>query len=294
MNFHKEYLSEFLNHLRSDRGLSENTAITYSHHLEAYGRFLQEANSGPIIATSKLTNRYVGELSHRGLSPTTRFCATIAIRSFHRFLVEKGYAEFDPTVGLILPELKISVVEPLSVEEVERLLSAPSQSTFLGTRDQAILEILYCGLRIGEAIGLNVEHLHLDDGYIKVKGKGSKERLVPIGTKAIKSLRAYLQRRTDKSGNGCSALFLTRSGTRLGKNGFWRKFKRYSARAGITRRVYPHLLRHSFAVHMLQGKADLRSLQLLLGHSNLTSTQRYLNLNHQALRETCQQAHPRF
>lgn len=278
----------------SVRGLSRNTAATYGHHLKLYGRFLHKEKSDPLTVTSDLVTKYVGELSRRGLSSTTRFCATIALRSFHRFLVGEGYAEFDPSVGLILPELKTPIVEPLSIGEVEQLLLVPSQSTFSGLRDRAVLELLYCGLRIGEAIGLNTEHLHLDDGYIKVKGKGSRERLVPIGIKAIDSLRSHLQRRIEKFGGGSGALFLSRSGTRLGKNGFWRKFKRYAVRAGITRRVFPHLLRHSFAVHMLQGKADLRSLQLLLGHSSLTSTQRYLNLNHQALRETCQKAHPRF
>lgn len=289
-----EYFLEFQNHLRSERGLSQSTIATYGHHLKAYTRFVAEGKSTFTTVTKALLSAYIGQLRDRALGSTTIFCAMIAIRTFHQFLLERGYVESDPCIGLSMPELKIPAVEPLSVAEVERLLDAPSPHSFVGLRDRAILELLYCGLRISEALGLDTPNLHLDEKYVKVMGKGSRERLVPIGAKAIESMRAYLEKRLEKSGDHSGALFLSRSGARIGKNGFWRRFKWYAIRAGITRRVYPHLLRHSFAVHMLQGKADLRSLQLLLGHSSLTSTQRYLNLNHQALQETCRRSHPRF
>jgi integrase/recombinase XerD len=290
---HENYQAEFLSYLTSERSLSKNTAVTYGHHLNAYFRFLEKEESITPKVTSDLVTEYIGGLGRRGLTSSTRFCATIAIRSFHRFLLEKGYAKSDPSAGLSLPKLKSPIVEPLSVAEVEQFLDAPSPHSLAGLRDRAILELLYCGLRISEALGLDMVHIHLADGYAKVLGKGSRERLVPIGSKAVQILRLYLQRR-NQTGYAEGAIFRSRSGARLGKNGFWRRFKRYAVRAGINRRVYPHLLRHSYAVHLLQGKADLRSLQLLLGHSSLTSTQRYLNLNHQALRETCEKAHPRF
>jgi integrase/recombinase XerD len=146
-----------------------------------------------------------------------------------------------------LPKLTVSVPEPLSIEEAIRLLSAPSGQTFAGLRDRAILELLYCGLRLGEVVGLDLEHVHMDEEYVKVLGKGSKERLIPIGGKALESLRLYLDIRNQRFGDSFGGIFLSRSGTRLTKNGFWRSFKRYAARAGIHRRVYPHLLRHSFA-----------------------------------------------
>lgn len=290
----RKYLLDFRNHLRSERGLSESTIATYSHHLKAYTRFLSDGKSNSTTVTKALLSAYIGQMRARTLGSTTIFCAIIAIRTFHRFLLERGFVESDPCIGLSMPELKIPVVEPLSVVEVERLLDAPSPHSFVGLRDRAILELLYCGLRISEALGLDRAQLHFDEKYVKVTGKGSRSILVPIGSKAIGALRGYHQKKIEKLGDPEGALFLSRAGARLGKNGFWRRFKRYAARAGITRRAYPHLLRHSFAVHLLQGKADLRSLQLLLGHSSLTSTQRYLNLNHQALQETCQRSHPRF
>ncbi len=290
----REYLLEFRNHLRSERGLSESTITTYGHHLKAYARFLHEENLDFTMVAHARVSAYIGKLRGRGLGSTTIFCAMIAIRTLHRFLLERGFVESDPCIGLSMPELKIPVVEPLSVAEVERLLDAPSLHSFVGLRDRAILELLYCGLRISEALGLDRAQLHFDEKYVKVIGKGSRSRLVPIGSKAIESVRNHLHHQADKFNQPDGALFLSRSGTRIKKNGFWRRFKRYAIRAKISRRVYPHLLRHSFAVHLLQGKADLRSLQLLLGHSSLTSTQRYLNLNHQALQETCQKSHPRF
>jgi len=284
----------FLSHLRNERGLAASTVATYGHHLGAYLRALKGRGIGPETATSAEITAYIGGLCQRGLKPPSRFCATIAIRSFYRFMAAKDLTPDDPTVGLRLPKLISHISEPLSQADVENLLSAPSRHSFTGIRDRAIMEHLYCGLRISEALGLEASHVHFDEGYVKVFGKGSKERLVPIGKMAAESLRGYINIRNKRFTAAPAALFLSRSGTRLSKNGFWRRFKLHAAKAGITRPVHPHLLRHSYAVHLLAGHADLRSLQLLLGHSSLNTTQKYLSLDFNSLRETCLKAHPRF
>jgi len=284
----------FLSHLRNERGLAASTVVTYRYHVGAYRHALNERGLSPEAATGAVITAYMAGLRQRGLKPPSIFCATIAIRSFYRFLAAKGIAPDDPTAELRLPKLVTHVSEPLSQADVGKLLSAPSEHSFTGIRDRAIMELLYCGLRISEALGLEVAHLHFDESYVKVLGKGSKERLVPIGKMATESLRVYIKVRSKRFSATPADLFLSRSGARLTKNGFWRRFKLHATTAGIKRQVHPHLLRHSYAVHMLAGHADLRSLQLLLGHSSLSTTQKYLNLDFTALKETCQRSHPRF
>ncbi len=284
----------FLRFLGQERGLAPQTVATYGHHLRGYIRFLKGACLDPEKAEKVDLARYIGGLRSRGIGNTTLYCATIAVKAFHRFLVEKGYAASDISDDLPLPKLTARIIEPLSVEDVERLLAAISSHGFAHLRDRGVLEILYCGLRLGEAVGLDVENVHLMEGYVKVRGKGNKERLVPLGAKALEALGTYMAARDAKIYRSDGPLFLSRNGQRLSKNGFWRRFKRYAARAGITRRVYPHLLRHSCAVHLLAGRADLRSIQMILGHASLGTTQKYLTLNFTALQETCRRSHPRF
>ena len=286
---------EFLESLRLRQGLSIATCHTYGHHVGTYLESLRAAECAAAAAMPEHVAAHIGTLRVRGLRSATIFCAGMAIRAFHRFLLARGYATEDPTQGLESPKITSRVPEPMSVDEVQRLLAAVPGQGFAHVRDRAILELLYgCGLRISEALGLDVEHVHMEDGYIRVKGKGSHERLVPLGSQAAEALRFYLAVRDIRFPVNNHALFLSRCGTRLRKGGFGPRLKRYAARAGIKRNIHPHLLRHSFAVHLLAGHADLRSLQLLLGHSSLSTTQRYLQLDFNALRETCRQAHPRF
>lgn len=287
-------LDECRGYLRLERGLSASTVTTYRHHLRGYLGFLKERGDSPTSAKRATTSAYIGSLRARGLRPATIHCAGMALAAFYEFLKARGLVEASPASDLELPKLSARVAEPLSPADVERLLDAPSPRSFCGLRDRAILELLYCGLRIGEAMALDVADIHLEEGYAKVLGKGAKERVVPVSGKAVEALRRYREFRDLRAGSAEGALFVSRSGTRLTKSGFWRRFKRHAARAGLTRRVYPHLLRHSFALHLLAGHADLRSLQLLLGHSSLATTQRYLALDFNALRETCRRSHPRF
>lgn len=257
----------FLSYLRHERGLAPSTVVTYAHHVRAYLAFLKEAGRAPAEATTEHVQSHIGGLRARGLRPAPVFCASVAIRSFHQFLLAKGHASQDPSAGLESPKLVTRVSEPLSVEEVERLLAAVPGHGFAHLRDAAILELLYgCGLRLGEALGLDLGQVHLSEGYVRVLGKGSRERLVPFGPKVVEALRRYFTARVQRIGEVDGPLFVARAGGRLGKGSFGRRFKRLAARAEIGRRVYPHLLRHTYAVHLLAGRVDLRSLQLLLGH----------------------------
>lgn len=284
-------LDECHEFLRSERGLAFQTVATYAHHQRGYLGFLRDRGAAP--ATAAHVSAYLSGLRARGLQPPTVFCAAMAVRAYHRFLIARGHAVGDPTAAIRLPGLNSRVVEPLSAGEVGRLLSAPSERSFAGLRDRAVLEMLYLGLRLGEAMALNVEDVHLEQGYAKVRGKGSKERVIPIGRCAIAALECYLGARDRRFAMADGALFLSRTGARLSKGGFWRRFKRHAARAGIAH-AHPHLLRHSFAAHLLAGRADLRSIQLLLGHGSLSATQKYLGVGQEALRQTCLTAHPRF
>lgn len=273
--------------------MAESTIATYGHHVKAYLAFLKEEGCAASEATSDHVAAHIGGLRARGLRSTPIFCATAAIKSFHRFMLAKGRAAQDPSAGQKSPKITSRVPEPLSEDEVECLLAAVPGHGLTFLRDRAIIELLYHGLRLGEAMGMDVADIHPAKGYARILGKGSRERLVPVGGKATEALGKYLAARASRFG-ASGALFVSRRGTRLGKSTFQRRFKRYAARAGITRRVYPHLLRHSFALHLLARRADMRSLQLLLGHSSLSTTQRYLQLDFNALRETCLRAHPRF
>lgn len=286
-------LDECREFLRSERGLSPQTVATYAHHLRGYLGFLRDRGADPAAVTQADVTAYLSRLRARGLQPATVFCVVMAIRAYHRFLIKRGQTVGDPTAEIRLPRLNSRAVEPLSAVEVERLMSAPSERSFAGLRDRALLEMLYLGLRLGEAMALNVEDVHLDQLYSKVRGKGSKERVIPIGRCAVVALEHYLGARGRRFPVADGALFLSRTGIRLSKGGFWRRFKRHAARAGIAR-AHPHLLRHSFAAHLLAGRADLRSIQLLLGHGNLSATQKYLGVGQEALRQTCLVAHPRF
>ncbi|MBI4369722.1 MAG: tyrosine-type recombinase/integrase [Elusimicrobia bacterium] len=289
-----DLLSEFLAFLKTERWLAASTADTYGHHVGGYLKFLQKKDCPTAEASQETIAAYLAHLKARNLRSASIFCAVMAIRNFYRFLIKRGEVAADPTANIRLPTLQSRMVEPLSGAEIERLMSIPPGNGFIGLRDRAILELLYCGLRISEAMGLDIERVHLDEGYVKVLGKGSKDRVVPIGRCAVEATRTYLKKRSQIFPNNNDAVFLSRTGTRLSKGGFWRRFKRHATQAGITRRAYPHLLRHSFAVHLLAGRADLRSLQMLLGHESLAVTQRYLNLDYNTLRETCLKAHPRF
>jgi integrase/recombinase XerD len=289
-------LASFLRYLTVERGLSANT-------LEAYGRdlrrFEQSLKGGRITLCSARRQdllTHVRGLRQAGLSPKSVARAINSLRMLYRFLLAEGEVKSDPTTDLDIPRTWKSLPRFLTFQEVDRLLAAPDTGRPLGVRDLAMLEVLYAtGIRVSELISLRLEDVNLEMGYLTCMGKGSKERIVPLGRKALERLEAYLQDvRPELARRGASPhLFTNRDGKRMSRQGFWKILKGYGAASGIKRRLSPHVLRHSFATHLLEHGADLRSVQLMLGHADISTTQIYTHVNRERLRRIYHDFHPR-
>ena len=294
----------YLDHLTVERGLSENTLDAYRRDLRRYVGFLARREVlDPKDVEEPAVRSFVASLSASTHGPddapyrATSVARTLsAVRSFHRFLLREGVTADDPAAAVRRPKLPRSLPRPLPVEDVGRLLEAPDGTTPVGVRDRAILEMLYgSGLRISELTGLDVDDLDLEEGSLRVLGKGGKEREVPLGSFGREAVAAYLTRGRPALSTGASrgALFLNARGGRLSRQSCARLLGRYVRLAGIDRRVTLHTLRHSFATHLLEGGADLRTIQELLGHSSVSTTQIYTLVTAQHLREVYDSSHPR-
>ncbi|MFB3738310.1 MAG: site-specific tyrosine recombinase XerD [Candidatus Velamenicoccus archaeovorus] len=296
-------IERFLDHLTVERGLSVNTVQAYRRDLARYRGSLAErgvldaAAAGPDDVAA-----FVGRLSsstHDDGKPyriTSVVRALSSVRSFHRFLVREGLAPSDPSAGVVRPRSPRSLPRPLPVAEVQRLLDAPSEGSPAGLRDRAVLETMYgAGLRVSELTGLDVDDVDLEMGAVRVLGKGGKEREVPLGSYARDAVGAYLTRARPvlATSRSRAALFLNRRGGRLTRQSCGRLVAEHARRAGIRRRVTPHMLRHSFATHLLEGGADVRVVQELLGHASVATTQVYTLVTEEHLREVYFTAHPR-
>lgn len=293
----RELMNEFLNHLAVERGLARNTLTAYGHDLTQYFNFLEGES---LCSIEEVEQRHVVQyllmLQEAGFSPRTVARCLSTIRVFHRFLLAESFLKEDPTLYLESPRPKAALPFALSLEEVERLLEAPRVETPIGLRDKAMLEVLYAtGLRVSELIALTLSGVNLVVGYVRCLGKGGKERVVPLGTHALATLRAYLEEARPRlvRGHPTPYLFLGRGGRPLTRQGFWKLLKVYAKKAGIGRRVTPHTLRHSFATHLLDRGADLRSVQLMLGHADIGSTQIYTHVSRARLKEVYDRFHPR-
>jgi integrase/recombinase XerD len=297
-------VERFLDHLTVERGLSGNTIDAYRRDLARYERFLRERGvNDPIRAGEPEISAFVGRLSSSEYLPGKPYRASsvaralAAVRSFHRFLVREGDAEADPAEGVLRPKVPRTLPRPLSIDEVSTLVSAPpDDGTPVALRDRAMLETLYgAGLRISELVGLDVDHIDLEDGSVRAVGKGSRERIVPLGRYATAALDAYLVRGRPSlvRPRTRGALFLNQRGGRLTRQGCTNIVKAMARRAGIRKRVTPHMLRHSFATHLLEGGADVRVVQELLGHASVATTQIYTLVTRDHLRDVYFDAHPR-
>jgi len=284
-------LEAFLDGLAVERGLSHNT-------IEAYQRDLRQhlervAAQGVALPSAVLESHvilYLGRLRRSGAAPATVMRKVSALRSFYRYLVREEIIAADPTAGLPAPQLLRHLPSVLSIEEVQRLLAQPDPAKPRGLRDRAMLELLYAtGLRVSELVGLQRGDVNMDLGLLRCVGKGAKERIVPVGRPALAALEAYLTCRQDAS----PVLFLGNKGRPLTRVAFWRIIARYARQAGIEDPISPHTLRHSFATHMLDGGADLRAIQELLGHANIVTTQIYTHISVDRLREVYRAYHPR-
>ncbi len=290
-------LDIFLNYLVVEKGLSANTLEAYGRDLSRYIGFLfKSAVEQPDQVSSALVLAFLGSLKKAGLSARSRTRTLVALRTFHRFLLAEGYATINPTGQIQAPRTLSGLPKTLSPEEVERLLAEPSGDSYLDRRDRAMFELLYAtGLRVSELVGLKVSDLQLDVGYLTAFGKGSKQRIVPMGESALNELHNYLAqgRPLLDKGRGSSILFLNRSGNGLTRQGFWKIIKRRALQAGIRKNITPHTLRHCFATHLLDNGADLRAVQTMLGHADISTTQIYTHVTRERLKRLHAQIHPR-
>jgi len=289
-------LDRFLEHLVVERGLAQNSLDAYRRDLTRYAGHVRDRKLALTALDRTVIPRYLLALREAGLNPRSVARHLSAIRQFHRFLVREGLAAEDPTAHLESPRPWRRLPGVLSGEEVERLLTPRPLTTPQAVRDRAMLEVLYAsGLRVSELVGLRLSDLDLHVGVVHVLGKGNKERLVPLGDAAMESLRTYLAQgrpRLEK-GRASPHLFLGRHGRGLTRQMFWILLGRYARAAGITKRVTPHTLRHSFATHLLERGADLRIVQLMLGHADIGTTQIYTHLSRAHLKAIYDKFHPR-
>ena len=301
------WIDEYLTHISSERGLSTNTVSAYRRDLGTWARFCAEtgidgAAAGPDDLTEYLERLRAGRSPARvALSDLSVARMLVSVRSLYRFLAREGLIDHDPTAKVGSPKRGRSIPKAISIEDIERLIDSPADDT-LGRRDRAILETLYgAGLRISELVGLDVDDVDLDEGSVLVRvGKGSKGRRVPLGRAARRAVGDYLSgsrsellTRAKSSPAARGALFLNARGGRLSRQGCWKSLKGHAERAGLQARVSPHTLRHSFATHMLDGGADIRVVQELLGHASLATTQVYTLVSDARLREVYVASHPR-
>ncbi len=288
-------LEEFLIHLTVERGLSVHTQEAYRRDNFRYLSFLEKRVAHFNQVSPEIVRNYLDSLHADKLSARSIARHLSSLKALHRFLKAEGKSNEDPTINLEAPRIWKQLPHPLSPEEVETLLSAPDTSTPLGIRDAAILEMLYAtGMRVSELVSLKLNQLQMELGYVVCYGKGSKERLVPVGKTALDQLRLYLQTtRPQLVGNHNEAhLFVNRFGRHLSRQGLWKIIKIYAHAVG-SKKVSPHTLRHSFATHLLERGADLRIVQALLGHVDLSTTQIYTHVNRQHLQQIYQRFHPR-
>jgi integrase/recombinase XerD len=290
-------LDQFLHYLTVEKGLSKNTLEAYNHDLNRFLHYLQEKRIEDVLKVSKLDVRaFLLTLKAKKLSNKTVVRNLVAIRTFFRFLTQEGELESNPVENLESPQLAKTLPEILSLHEVEQLLETPKPQTPLGIRDRSMLEMLYAtGMRVSELVSLQMNQLNLEGGYVRLFGKGSKERAVPLGAEAIKWVSHYLKGTRQKLSKGKESpfLFINRSGRSMSRQGFWKNIKAYGRRAGIRKKITPHLLRHSFASHLLARGADLRSVQMLLGHADISTTQIYTHVTGERLKQVHKRHHPR-
>jgi integrase/recombinase XerD len=297
----EQLVLDFLAYLEFERGLSRNTLEAYRSDLLQYGRFLaprhvSALDAGPIDVGEFLTALATGQNGSKPASPATIHRKSACLRSFYRHLRRDGLLENDPTASLSAPRRSRKLPHVLTRGEVEKLLAQPTGGEPAARRDRALLELMYaCGLRASEAIGLELMDVDIDEGVLRARGKGSKERVVPIGQAAVSALRPYLERGRPALVKGSAEphLFVNFRGGSLTRQGLYKIVRRHALTAGLADRMSPHTLRHTFATHLLAGGCDLRSVQEMLGHADVATTQLYTHLSSERLKDVYFRAHPR-
>jgi len=294
-------IDAYLDHLRAERRLADHTLESYGRDLRALAEYAAGAGTRPEALDHVRLEAFVRQQRTRGLSPRSVARMVAAVRGFYKFLVLDRRLDHSPADDLTPPRAWPALPKLLSLEDVDTLIAQPDVTTPLGVRDRAMIELLYAtGVRVSELIGVRLSNLHLDEQYMTCIGKGSKERLIPIGEQAADWIRRYHREarpqlvRAVRSARGVrEVLFVNARGGALSRVGFWKVLKRYGRKAGLPRTLSPHVLRHSFATHLLERGADLRAIQMMLGHADLSTTQIYTHVLEARLRVVYDRFHPR-
>ncbi len=290
-------INNYMNYLAVEKGLSKNTLESYRRDLEKFIAFVSKHQiSKPEEVDRDALNLFIADLKIKGRATSTISRGIASIRSFFNFLLQEGLIDTNPTLELESPKLEKKLPRVLTTGEIDRLLAQPLAGDNNGLRDKAMLELLYAsGIRVSELVSLNISDFDPRVGFLRCSGKGMKERIVPIGTLAINSVNEYVIRSRPRllKTNGETALFVNQHGNRLTRQGFWKILKKYARKTDIPGEITPHTLRHSFATHLLENGADLRSVQEMLGHSDISTTQIYTQITRRKIREVYDQTHPR-
>lgn len=292
-------LKDFTHFLIVEKGLAKNTIVSYERDLKSYMKYVknvEQLQSFNEVQRIHLVH-FLGHLKEQGKSSRTLARHIASIRAFHQFLLRERVTDHDPSVHIETPHLERTLPKVLNLEEVETLLDAPNANDHYGIRDKAMLELLYAtGIRVSELIGLQIGDVHTTMGFVRCIGKGNKERIIPIGKTALAALEHYLEKGRPvfiSKKNNDDALFLNHHGKQLTRQGFWKILKRLACEAGIEKELTPHTLRHSFATHLLENGADIRAVQEMLGHADISTTQIYTHVTKTRLKDVYSQFHPR-
>jgi len=291
-----QVIEQFTDAMWMERGLSRNTLSAYRNDLSGLAVWLLKQGRTLLAARRQDLLAYLSDRVNDGAKPRTTARLLSSMRRFYRYLIREGQLQEDPSVRIDTPRIGRPLPDTLSESEVEALLDAPDEQDTLGLRDRAMLELLYaCGLRVSELVGMTTDQASLTQGVVRLVGKGSKERLVPMGEEAVDWLQYYLdESRPDlAAGSSAKQLFITRRGKGMTRQAFWYRIRHYAVKSGINKPLSPHTLRHAFATHLLNHGADLRVVQMLLGHSDLSTTQIYTHVARERLKDLHAQHHPR-
>lgn len=291
----RRVLDRYLEHLAVERGLSRNTVLAYRADLARLGEALTKSGGDLLAADAQALAAHIRELRRKGIAARSTARALASIRGFYQHLIEVGERKDNPAVNLVAPKLFRPLPKVLSEDQVEALLAAPDTATPLGLRDRAMIELLYAtGLRVSELVGLKLPQLRLDVGFLLAFGKGAKERVVPVGEQAEHWVRKYLaEARPGLLDGRHQSVFVNAAGRPLSRVGFWMILKKHGLEAGITAPLSPHVLRHSFATHLLEHGADLRAVQAMLGHADVSTTEIYTHVHQHRLKSLYERFHPR-
>jgi integrase/recombinase XerD len=286
-------------YLRLERSLSPNTLEAYVHDVEMFASYLEDSSSGISVEKAEAGHirSFLKKIHQSGLTDTSQSRVLSGLRSFYKYLILENYIQINPTETIEMPKTARKLPDTLSFEEIQRLLETVDLSSPEGERNKTMLEVLYaCGLRVSELVQLKNSNIYFDEGFVRIIGKGNKERLVPIGKRTLSNIKTYLentrQQQTIKHGSE-DILFLNRRGNQLSRVMVFNIIKTLVAKAGIKKDISPHTFRHSFATHLVEGGADLRAVQEMLGHESITTTEIYTHLDRKYLKETILKFHPR-